>query len=254
MSLIQTEIKNNVAIIRLNRPEKRNALSPELISSLLEKFKSFEADDKVKVVIITGNGKAFCAGVDLEYLNLLRENDTSANEKDSVLLSDFFFGVYNFTKPLIAAVNGHAIAGGCGLATACDFIIANPSAKFGYTETKIGFLPAIVSYILLKRISAAKAIQLLLTANLISADVALSIGLIDEIHDAPMNKAFEIAEKISQNSLWSLIQTKKMIKEISSMKEVSAKNYLKNLNVISRTSSDFKAGLEKFFNSKGDKE
>lgn len=252
MNLVEVELKNRIAILQLNRAEKRNALNPEMIKAILKNLNEIEKNDSIKVVIITGNGKAFCAGADLEYLNKLREYNVIANESDSQSLADFFFGVYNFSKPLIAAVNGHAIAGGCGLATACDFIISAPDAKFGYTETKIGFLPAIVSFLLMKRVSLAKASQLLLSAEIFDADTALKIGLIDEIDANVSQRAIAIAENISKNSLYSLTQTKKMLKEISNMKENSAKEYLKNLNVISRASPDFKTGIEQFFNNKGD--
>lgn len=252
MSLIQSETRDNIGIIRLNRPEKRNALSPQLISALMNQLAEYESDESIKVVILTGNGKAFCAGADLEYLNQLRNYSTTANEKDSELLANFFFGVYNFSKPLIASINGHAIAGGCGLATACDFIFSVSDAKFGYTETKIGFLPAIVSYLLIKRVSLARAKQLLLSADLIDATEALRIGLIDEIVTEPLTRSLELAEKISKNSLTSLIQTKKMLKVVSNMKEDTAKDYLKNLNVMSRTTSDFKDGIESFFSKKGE--
>src|SRR3970040_554412 len=129
--------ENNIGIITLNRPEKRNALHPGLIKQLKEKLKEIKNDEEVKVLILTGEGSSFCAGADLEYLNQLREFNSIENEKDSEFLAELFLEIYSFPLPSIAAVNGPAIAGGCGLASVCDFIIADKNnAKFGYTEVK----------------------------------------------------------------------------------------------------------------------
>ncbi|MBT8383671.1 MAG: enoyl-CoA hydratase/isomerase family protein, partial [Ignavibacteria bacterium] len=145
--MIKYELKNGTGVLALNRPEKRNALHPDLIVQIKEKLKEIEIDESVKVLIITGEGKAFCAGADLTYLNDLKNYSTVQNEKDSRELAELFLTIYNFPKPVIAAVNGAAIAGGCGLASVCDFIVADEEhSKFGYSEVKIGFLPAMVSF------------------------------------------------------------------------------------------------------------
>ena len=160
--MIKYDLKGNTAIIILNRPEKRNALHPELIKQFKEKLKEAEKDENVKAVIITGEGKAFCAGADLEYLKELSRFSSVENEKDSGELAELFLMIYKFPKPTIAAVNGAAIAGGCGLATVCDLIVAHPDhSKFGYSEVKIGFIPAIVSIFIIKRIGEGIAKQLL---------------------------------------------------------------------------------------------
>ena len=123
--MIKYKSENSIGILKLNRPEKRNALHPDLVKQMKEKILEIENNKEVKVLIITGEGKAFCAGADLEYLNKIREFSSADNEKDSRELAELFLMIYNFPKPVIAAVNGAAIAGGCGLASVCDFIIAN---------------------------------------------------------------------------------------------------------------------------------
>ncbi len=123
--MIKYKSENSIGILTLNRPEKRNALHPDLVKQMKEKLKEIEKDEEIKVLIITGEGKAFCAGADLEYLDKLRAYSSIENEKDSRELAELFLMIYNFPKPVIAAVNGAAIAGGCGLASVCDLIVAN---------------------------------------------------------------------------------------------------------------------------------
>ncbi|MEJ2617688.1 MAG: enoyl-CoA hydratase/isomerase family protein, partial [Ignavibacteriaceae bacterium] len=135
--------KNNVGLIMLNRPEKRNALHPEMVEEIKDKLGSIKNDNKIKVLILSGEGSSFCAGADLAYLNELKDFSVTENERDSEELAQLFSDIYYFPKPVIAAVNGPAIAGGCGLASVCDFIVADSEkAKFGYSEAKIGFVPA----------------------------------------------------------------------------------------------------------------
>ena len=156
--MIKFIVQNHTGILYLNRPEKRNSLHPEMVKQIKFKLKEIEKDDDVKVLIITGEGSAFCAGADLEYLNELRDYSSLENEKDSGELAEMFLMIYNFSKPVIAAVQGAAIAGGCGLSSVCDFIVAHPEdSKFGYSEVKIGFIPAIVSIFLIKKIGEGNA-------------------------------------------------------------------------------------------------
>jgi methylglutaconyl-CoA hydratase len=140
--MIKFEQQNGIAVIKLNRPEKRNALHPVLINEFKEKLNEIEHDKEVRILIITGEGSSFCAGADLDYLNQLRKFSAIDNEKDIKSIAALFLQLYHFPKPTIAAVNGPAIAGGCGLATVCDFIIADEfNAKFGYTEVKSDLFP-----------------------------------------------------------------------------------------------------------------
>ncbi len=237
--------ENQTGIITLNRPEKRNALNPKLIAQLKDKLK--EIKDDLKVLVITGEGKSFCSGADLEYLNSINDFSSIENEKDSESLAELYLDIYNFPVPTIAAVNGAAIAGGCGLANVCDFIIADKNnAKFGYSEVKIGFIPAIVSIFLIKKIGEGKARQLLLTGDIVDADKAKSLGLVDYLAEDALAEAKSFANKLIANSNLSMKLTKKMISDISNLNVNEAVNYCIRLNTISRSSEDFKNGIENF--------
>lgn len=247
--MIKYEIKNNNAVITLNRPDKRNALNSELVALIKEKFFEAESDNSIKSIILTGEGKAFCAGADLEYLSQIKNNSAVENEKDSKSLAEMFLKIYNCKKPTIAAVNGAAIAGGCGLASVCDFIVASPSeSKFGYSEVKIGFVPAIVSIFLLKKVGEGKAKQLMLSGEIIDGTVAYQIGLVNYLSENVLKEAFNLAEKLNTNSLESMMMTKQMIHTISSMNVEDAVNYCLRLNVLSRSTKDFEEGINKFLN------
>ena len=144
---LQFETAGQLSTITLNRPEKRNAISIQMIAELQTALDDIEKTP-TRVVIITGSGKAFCAGIDLDYLLAIARQSAAENQDDSKRIAKMFRKIWSYSRPLIAAVNGHALAGGCGIATLCDFTIAVPEAKFGYTEVRIGFLPAIVSVFL----------------------------------------------------------------------------------------------------------
>jgi methylglutaconyl-CoA hydratase len=247
--MIIKEIINNSLLITLNRPDKRNSLHPEMIAELKSAFAESADNDEIKSIILTGAGDAFCAGADLDYLNQLSNNTVIENEKDSESLAELFSQIYNFNKPTIAAVNGAAIAGGCGLASVCDFIVAHPEdSKFGYSEVKIGFIPAIVSVFLLRRISISHAKQMLLTGEIISGKRAFETGLANYLTDNVLDEAKRVAATINKNATLSMDLTKKMIHSISDMKLDTAIDFCVNLNVISRTSDDFKKGIQKFLN------
>ena len=168
-STIQLAHDGRVATITLNRPDKRNAISYELIEDLLAALEEV-AKASALVLILTGAGKAFCSGMDLENLKDLIGRSREQSQKDSQIMARLFRTLYDFPKPTIAAVNGAAIAGGTGLATLCDFTLAVPDAKFGYTEVKIGFVPAIVSAFLLRQVGEKIARDLLLTGRLFDAE------------------------------------------------------------------------------------
>ncbi|HSP87198.1 MAG TPA: enoyl-CoA hydratase/isomerase family protein [Ignavibacteriaceae bacterium] len=252
--MIKYQKENNIGIITLNRPEKRNALHPDLVNQLKEKLKEIKTDNEVKVLIITGEGKSFCAGADLEYLNQIKDFSSIENEKDSESLAELFLDIYNLSIPTIAAVNGPAIAGGCGLANVCDFIIADKSkAKFGYSEVKIGFIPAIVSIFLIKKIGEGKAKQLLLTGDIIDSKKAYGIGLADYLTDDVLAESKNLAGRLIPNSDFSMKITKKMMADISHLSVNDAVDYCIKLNAISRSSEDFKKGIENFLLKSKDK-
>ena len=245
--MIKSELKNNTAIITLNRPEKRNALHPFLVEQLKNKLVEFEKDDSVKSLIITGEGNTFCAGADLEYLQKISDNSAIENYNDSKSLAEMFLMIYEYSKPTIAAVNGAAIAGGCGLASVCDFIVAHPEkSKFGYSEVKIGFIPAVVSTFLIKKIGEGLAKQFLLEGEIISGKRAFEIGLVNYMNENVLDESINLADRLNKNSVESLRMTKQMINSISNLSVKEAVNQSINLNVISRSTDDFKNGIISF--------
>src|ERR1700688_3202842 len=177
---LHLEFTGEIAMITLSRPEKRNAISPEMIAEVLSAFDEVEASP-ARVLLLTGAGKAFCSGMDLEALKALASQSPAEQKEDADRLARLFLRIWSFPKPTIAAVNGHALAGGCGIATLCDFTIAVPEAKFGYPEVRIGFLPAVVSLFIVRQIGEKRARELLLTGRTIDAAEAYRLGLVTQI-------------------------------------------------------------------------
>lgn len=247
--LIEYQIKDRIAYISLNRPEKRNAFNELLVNELKHAFITAENDIKVKVVILSGNGKAFSAGADLDYLQSLQKYTYEENLADSNNLKELYQHIYQFKKVVIAKVEGHAIAGGAGLATVCDFTFSVPDALFGYTEVKIGFIPAIVMVFLLRKINEAKAKELLLTGKLISAKEAQNYGIINEVIEADKieNYVHEFAINIAETtSSQSIENTKAMINKVQEIGLNDAFNYAAEMNAKGRGNEDCKKGIAAF--------
>jgi methylglutaconyl-CoA hydratase len=209
---VQLEYDGGVATITLNRPEKRNAISFELIEDLLRALADVAKSEAI-ILIVTGAGKAFCSGMDLDNLKALLGRSPEQNLQDSQTMVQLFRSLYEFPKVTIAAVNGPAIAGGTGLALLCDFTLAVPDAKFGYTEVRIGFVPAIVSTFLLRQVGEKQARDLLLTGRIFEAEEAARMGLINEIVPAEnlMARARQLAALLMENSSASLRATKQLL-------------------------------------------
>jgi len=236
-----------IAKITFNRPDKRNAISTKMICDLLTAFDEIEKT-RTRVVILTGAGSAFCAGMDLEMLSALAQQTPQENQEDSRRMARMFRRIWSFPKPLIAAVNGHALAGGCGIATLCDFTLAVPQAKFGYTEVKIGFLPAIVSVFLTPHIGDKRARDLLLTGRLVEAQEAKELGLVTEIVPAErlMIRAGEIADQLIAASPSSLTRAKRLLTSAAaaSVDADLERAVLENARI--RCTPDFQEGLASF--------
>jgi methylglutaconyl-CoA hydratase len=244
---IQLAYDSGVATITLNRPDKRNAISFELIDDLLRALKEVEESDAI-VLIMTGAGKAFSAGMDLENLKVLIGRTPEQNLADSQTMVRMFRSLYEFPKVTIAAVNGPAIAGGTGLALLCDFTLAVPEGKFGYTEVRIGFVPAIVSTFLLRQTGEKHARDLLLTGRIIGAEEAARMGLVNEIV-APenlMKRAQELAALLMENSPASLRATKKLLSDHARAElDVQIEAAVRE-NAAVRTTADFREGITSF--------
>ena len=251
LRFLQYEAHDRLAYITLNRPAKRNALSANVVTELKKAFEQAEADDDVKVIILRATGDVFCAGADLKYLQELQDNSYQENLADSTHLMQLFYQIYTLKKVVIGQVQGHALAGGCGLAALCDFTFAVPEAKFGYTEVKIGSLPAIVSVFLVRRLGEARAKQLLLSGDTISAQQALEYGLVtflvekDQLAATVRDYALRLAR---ENSAHSMELTKELLARLPEMSLEDGLRYAARRNADARASDDSRRGIEAFLN------
>ena len=244
---VQLALDGGVATLTLNRPDKRNAISFELINDLLSALEEVAKSDAI-VLIVTGAGKAFCSGLDLDNLKALLGRTPEQNLADSRTMVRLFRALYEFPKVTIAAVNGAAIAGGTGLALLCDFTLAVPEAKFGYTEVRIGFVPAIVSTFLLRQVGEKQARDLLLTGRLFGADEAARIGLVNEIvpPENLMKRARELASLLMENSAASLRATKQLLTDHARAELDAQIDAAVRENAAIRTTADFREGISSF--------
>ena len=246
-STLILDMAGQVATITLNRPDKRNAMSAAMIAELQTALDEIEKSH-VRVGILTGAGRAFCAGMDLEMLAAIAQQSPVENQEDSRRMAKIFRRIWSFPRPLIAAVNGAALAGGCGIATLCDFTLAVPEAKFGYTEVKIGFLPAIVSVFLTRQIGEKKARDLLLTGRVVEAAEAKELGLVNEIVAAEnlLARSKELAEVLISASPASLARAKRLLTTAAaaSVDADLERAVLENARI--RCTSDFQEGLASF--------
>jgi methylglutaconyl-CoA hydratase len=249
---LQLEFAGDVATIALNRPEKRNAISPEMIVEILSAFDEVETSP-AHALILTGAGKAFCSGMDLEALKALATQTLTQQREDADRLAKLFRRIWSFPKPTIAAVNGPAIAGGCGLATLCDFTIAVPEAKFGYPEVRIGFLPAVVSIFLIRQIGEKNARNLLLTGNTIDAAEAHRLGLVSEIVPAEqlIKSAQDLAATLLSSSPTSLRITKKLLCDFAAPEIDRELELAATESAQIRSTDDFREGLSSFLEKRG---
>lgn len=247
-SALLTFRDGGILTLTLNRPEKRNALNPELISALTTALEAAGRDPACKVIVLTGAGEAFCAGMDLEHLESLAAKTTAEHRADTESIACLLRVLYDTPRPVIAAVNGAAIAGGMGLATICDFTLAVPEAKFGYTEVRIGFVPAIVSAYLRRQIGEKQARDLLLTGRLIQAPEAHELGLVTRVVAAQdlMTEAHELARKLLANSPAAVQATKRLLGEQARHTLDEEIEFAIRANVDARATEDFKEGIRAF--------
>src|SRR3974390_2293412 len=236
-----------IATVTLNRPDKRNAISYELIEEIHRALIEIEASP-AQVLVLTGAGVAFSSGMDLDNVRELTKLSADENRADSERMARMFRALYEFPKVTIAAVNGPAMAGGCGLATLCDFTVASTDAKFGYTEVRIGFVPAIVSTFLLRQVGEKQARDLLLTGRIFGAEEAARLGLINEIVPADnlMVRARQMANLLMENSPASLRATKQLLTDHARAElDVQIESAVRE-NAAIRTTADFREGISSF--------
>ncbi|MEP7274297.1 MAG: enoyl-CoA hydratase-related protein [Acidobacteriota bacterium] len=234
--------------ITLNRPEKRNALNAVLIAELTSAFLKAEADEDVRVVVLRGAGKDFCSGADLEQLERISKASVLDNRADAEKFASLILTIRQLSKPVIAAVHGRALAGGAGLASACDMVLAARSAMFGYPEVKIGFVAAIVMAILKRNVGEKKAFELLAKGDRVTAEAMERLGLINEvIEDADLDRAVDdVATKLSESSQSALMLTKSLLYQIDGMSFAQALRAGIEMNAIARMTPDCQAGLQRF--------
>jgi methylglutaconyl-CoA hydratase len=250
MGLFETLLiqdNSGIRTIEMNRPERRNALNAQMIRELIQAFTE-SADSGCDVVILTGAGSAFCAGMDLDHLKSMRDRAPDEQREDSTQIARLLRTLYDFPKPTIAAVNGAAIAGGTGLATICDFTLAVPAARFGYTEVRIGFIPAIVASFLLRQIGEKKTRDLLLTGRLIDAQEALSLGLVTRIVAEAdlMDEARQLAHALLQNSPQAMQMVKKLLSSHAKAQLDTELAEAIEWSMQTRQTPDFEEGIRAF--------
>jgi methylglutaconyl-CoA hydratase len=244
---ILTRSENGVKIITLNRPNKRNALCPLLIDELTQALKEAETCD-CGVVILTGAGPAFCAGLDMEHLATMKAHTEEDSRRDAERMARVLRTLYDFPKPVISAVNGHAIAGGMCLATIPDFTLAVPEAKFGFTEVKVGFVPAIAASFLLRQVGELRTRELLLSGKLIRAHEALQMGLVTQIVNAEelMGSAHALAQCLLQNSPQAMHEVKRLLSKHAKRRLDEELEEAIQVNAQQRSAEDFREGVQAF--------
>jgi methylglutaconyl-CoA hydratase len=245
-------IDGALARITLNRPEKKNALNADLIAGLASGLQRANDNEAVRVVVITGAGADFCSGADLSALQKIASASVEDNVADAQSLMALFELIRNLDVPVIAAVRGRALAGGCGLATACDIVLASKSARFGYPEVKIGFVPAMVTAILRRNVSEKRAFELLTMGGEISAAEAAGMGLVNKVFaddefDGEVENYARRYEKVSRSAV-SL--TKRLLYQVDGLNFTDALQNGADVNVIARMTEDCKQGVARFLNRK----
>ena len=250
-SRLSYSAEGRVCRITLARPSKRNSLDDTMVSELAQAFVSAAKDPAVKILILSGEGNAFCAGADLEYLDKLSRYDFSQNLEDSRSLMKLFHLMYTMRKPIIGRVHGPAIAGGCGLACACDIVIAAEGATFGFPEVSLGFIPGIVLTFLVRRVGEGKARELVMTGRTLRARDALACGLVNEVvpNSALDDRVREVTDELCTNASGSSLGLiKEMFSKMDGLNLPDLLEYAANVNAATRMSEECKKGLAAFLN------
>lgn len=251
MNFVKTEIHDRIGYVILDRPEKRNALNSEFVNEIKQAIHLLESNKETRAIVLKSSGEAFCAGADLAYLQQLQSFSFEENLEDSKNLAALFNLIYQNSKPVISLVKGPALAGGCGLATICDMCYATPDSTFGYTESLIGFVPAIVLVFLRKKVGESLSKKMVFTGEVFHADKALNYGLITEINEPDIiddhvhQSLVRMAKKSSGNSLKAI---KLLYNNLDNKDIHSAIEYACRINAEVRESEDCKRGIAAFLN------
>jgi len=242
------QVENGIARITLNRPEKKNALDSELISEVKDAVRACAGDENARVVLLTGAGTDFCSGADLSGLQRTFDNGPLENMAEARNMAELFVEMRRHPRPIVAAVRGRALAGGCGLATAADIILASESAKFGYPEVNIGFVPAMVMAILRRSLSEKRAFELITTGETISGQTAFDFGLVnclfaDETFDLDVDA---YVSKLAAKSASAITLSKRLLYHMDTMSFEAAIEAGVETNAVARMTADMRKGIEKF--------
>jgi len=250
MSEIITAKENSILHITLNRPEKRNALNDALVNELKTALRETENDETLRSVVVRGAGKDFCSGADLSALRKISESDVLENHDDADNLRELFSLIRSVKIPVIAAVQGRALAGGCGLATACDLVLATDTARFGYPEVKIGFVPAMVMAILRRNTSEKRTFALATQGFEFDAATAKDFGLINEVFadDEFEGKVMDYVSVYQNVSRSAVVLSKRLLYQMDGMTFESALRSGVDVNTIARLTDDCQKGIAKFLN------
>ena len=245
---VLTEIRDGVMILTLNRPEAGNSLNPAVGAGIVAAIDEANSNPAVRTLIVTGAGDSFCSGMDVEELRRLTTLTQVEGLEASRRIAKMFRQLHSFPKPLIMAVNGAAVAGGCGIASLGDFTLAVPEARFGYPEARIGFIPAIVSVFLIRQVGEKRARDLLLSGRLIDAQEAREIGIVTEVipRDQLMDKVRELAEHLLELSPTSLLFMKRLLRELSETDINREIELAIQENTRIRSTPDFHEGITAF--------
>jgi len=248
MTELLVEDKGSCRVLTLNRPEKRNALNDALVAALKNALREADENQDLRSIVIRGAGKDFCSGADLEALQKIATASYEENLDDARNLADLFSLIRKVRVPVIAAVHGRALAGGCGLATGCDLVLATKTARFGYPEVKIGFVPAMVAAILRRNLGEKKSFELLTQGAEFSAEEANAIGLVNAIFEEEGfdAAAIEYASVYSKVSGSAVAMTKRLLYDIDGNDFSAAVGKGVEANAKARMSEDCRKGIEKF--------
>jgi methylglutaconyl-CoA hydratase len=241
-------VERGVARIALNRPERRNALDQELLTELRDAMHASASDESVRVVVVTGAGKDFCSGMDLRTFADDASGDLAKFQSEARNMAGLLLDMRRHPRPIVAVVQGRALGGGCGIATAADITLAADSAQFGYPEINIGFVPAIVMAILRRSVSEKRAFELIASGEIISAGAALEFGMINRLiaADSYESDVEEFVMNLASKSTSALTMAKELFYRTDAMQFEAAIDAGAEINAFARTTDDFKRGIAKF--------
>lgn len=248
MSTVIYQVEKHVARLTLNRPEKRNALNDELIAALKDALRAVEQEPAVRVVVIAGAGADFCSGADLSALQKIAESSVLENLDDAAGLMELFALIRRVRVPVVAAVHGRALAGGCGLATACDLVLAADTARFGYPEVKIGFVPAMVMAILRRNVSEKRAFELITRGIEISAVEAERVGLVNQVYAAQVftEEVEAYLQGFAKISRSAVMLSKRLLYQMDNLNFDAALQAGVDVNTLARLTDDCQTGIAHF--------